>query len=287
MARMISKWRRRIKKPKIAYVLKMFPRLSETFILNEMLELERQGTEIIIFSLKKPNEGIFHPQLSNLKAPVFYLEDFDTKKWPVWLGNVWPRLVPKKGFDTLLESCSILKNRDITYKCLIAGNGSDADMLYNKRNDLGLEDAVEFAGAKTPDEIIDLMRRAAILCLPCRIAEDGNRDALPTVLLEALACGLPVISTNISGIPEIIDSGENGVLINPDDPVSLADEIERLLNSTQLREQYSKAGLKKAKESFDIKNNVEILKNLFVESIASGLSEGINETKTIDVENEQ
>jgi len=402
---------------KIAYILKMFPRLSETFILNEMLELERLGVEITVISLKKPNEGKFHPQLSNLKAPVYYLDDLDAKKWVSWLGEAWPwlepnredfwklmekvishkdnklmdytlysawaaskimelgidhihshfgslsstiayfagrissvpfsftahakdiyvydmeehllgeklraakfavtvtnynknylhnqnpglepdkikviyngvalenimftppevrekdfilgvgRLVPKKGFDTLIETCDILKKRGVAFKCVIAGNGSDAEMLYNKRNDTGLEDVIEFAGARTQDEIIDLMRKATVLCLPCRIAQDGNRDALPTVLLEALACGLPVVSTNISGIPEIIDMGENGVLVNPDDAVSTADEIERLLSSQALRDRYSKAGFKKAKDSFDIKNNVGLLKNLFVEGI--------------------
>jgi hypothetical protein len=84
---------------KIAYVVKMFPRLSETFILNEMLELERQGVEITVFSLKKPNEGKFHPQLSDLKARVFYLDDFDTKKWASWLGEAWPHL--EQGPDDL------------------------------------------------------------------------------------------------------------------------------------------------------------------------------------------
>ncbi len=404
-------------KIKIAYILKMFPRLSETFILNEMLELERQGVEITIFSLKKPNEGKFHPKLSNLRAPVYYLEDLDIKKWVVWLGEVWPllmlrkenfwklmervlndkdnnlmdhvlysawvaaritelgishihshfgslsstiayfaggiasvpfsftahakdiyvynmeehllgeklqaakfavtvtdynknyllqhnpglesdkinvifngvaleninytptsarekdlilgasRLVPKKGFDTLLDACDILKRRGIAFRCVIVGDGSEADMLLDKRNNLGLEDAVEFLGARIHDEIIDLMGKATVLCLPCRIAEDGNRDALPTVLLEALACGLPAISTDISGIPEIIESGVNGVLVNPDDPASLADEIERLLNSADIREEYSKAGLEKARESFDIEKNVGLLRDLFVESI--------------------
>ena len=68
------------KNRKVGYVVKMFPRLSETFVLNEILELERQGVEVVIFSIKKPNEGKFHPQLSALKAPVFYLDDLDTKK---------------------------------------------------------------------------------------------------------------------------------------------------------------------------------------------------------------
>jgi len=406
---------------KLAYVVKMFPRLSETFILNEMLELERQGVELIIFSLKKPNEGKFHPQLTNLKAPVFYLEDFDTKKWASWLGEVWPnltpgpdnlwklvgralnekdvhfmdyvlwsawiaarliehnvrhihshfaslpstlayfagniasipfsftahakdiyvydmeehfhreklfsakfvvtvtdynkkyihnenpdlelekikvvfngvdlknirpvpesereknlilgvgRLVPKKGFDTLLDACEILKKRGNEFKCLVAGGGPEEEMLLARRDQLDLGEYVEFMGAATQDQIIDLMRRATMLSLPCRIAEDGNRDALPTVLLEALACGLPVVSTSISGIPEIIDSGENGVLVNPDDPETLADEMEKLLKSHQLRAQYAESGVKKAENSFDITRNVNALKDLFSESIRAAV----------------
>jgi colanic acid/amylovoran biosynthesis glycosyltransferase len=409
---------------KIAYILKMFPRISETFILNEMLELERSGIDITIFSLKKPNEGKFHPQLSNLKAPVYYLEDLDSKKWVPWLGEVWPhldsqkenfwrlmerlilegdnktveyalasawtaakvmefdiehihshfgslsstiayfastissvpfsftahakdiyvydmeehllaekllaaefavtvtdynkdyildqnpgldsdkieiirngvrleeiayrpvstrekdlvlgvgRLVSKKGFDTLIEACDILKRRGAAFRCIIAGDGSDAGLLYEKRGDLELEDTVEFMGAMTQDEVIDLMSRATLLCLPCRIAPDGNRDALPTVLLEALASGLPIVSTNISGIPEIVESGENGILVDPDDPVSLADEVERLLGSADLREKYSKAGLGKARESFDIRKNVEKLNNLFAECVTANSGKG-------------
>jgi len=416
------------KVPKLAYVVKMFPRLSETFILNEMLELERQGVELIIFSLKKPNEGKFHPQLTDLKARVFYLEDFDTKKWASWLGEVWPnltprpdnlwkligralnekdvhfmdyvlwsawiaarliehdvrhihshfaslpstlayfagniasvpfsftahakdiyvydmeehfhreklfsakfvvtvtdynkkyihnenpdlesdkikvvyngvdlknirpvpesereknlilgvgRLVPKKGFDTLLDACDILKKRGIEFKCLVAGGGPEEEMLLTRREQLDLGEFVGFLGATTQDQIINLMSRATLLSLPCRIAEDGNRDALPTVLLEALACGLPVVSTNISGIPEIIDSGENGVLVNPDDPKTLADEMEKLLKSELLRKQYAESGIKKAENSFDISRNVGALKNLFSESIRTAV--------TVDFDNE-
>jgi glycosyltransferase involved in cell wall biosynthesis len=179
------------------------------------------------------------------------------------------RLVPKKGFDILINACDILKRRGIAFKCIIAGNGPDGEMLLEKRNDLGLDNIIEFTGALTQDEILELMGKATVLCLPCRIAPDGNRDALPTVLLESMACGLPAVSTNISGIPEIIDTGENGVLVEPDDPVSIADAMERLLGSDELREKYSKSGLQKAKDHFDIKRNVGLLRDLFAESVES------------------
>ena len=79
-------------KLKVGYVVKMFPRLSETFILNEILELERRGVEVVIFSIKRPNEGRFHPQVSDLKAKVLYLADLDAKRWPQWMGVEWPVL---------------------------------------------------------------------------------------------------------------------------------------------------------------------------------------------------
>lgn len=397
---------------KVAYITKMFPRLSETFILNEILELENLGAEITIFSAKKPNEGIFHPQLANLQANVFYLEGLEPKKWVNWLGDVWDRisvdksrlwdsveeaiiardinrleivfhsawvgakikelgiqhihahfaslpstiayyagqitgvpfsftahakdiyvyqndeyqltdklkaaesiitvtnynkkylaekmaggnsdkikvvyngididkfsfiddknrqhnlilgigrLVPKKGFDLLLRACKILKDNNISFKCLIVGDGTDANDLQALRNDLDLRDEVEFLGAKKQDEIIILMQKGTLMCLPCRIAEDGNRDALPTVILEALACGLPVISTNISGIPEIVDNEKDGILIEPEDCEKLAGQLKRLLKSEKLRRQFAREGQKKALARFDLKKNIKQLLKL-------------------------
>lgn len=404
---------------RIAYIVKMFPRISETFILNEILELERLGLEITIFSVKKPNEGKFHPQLSNLKARVHYLEGLETKKWINWIGDSWDlispfkdrfwnmvemaltnnesykiehvlqaawiaarakefgvkhfhahfaslpstlayysgrisgipfsytahakdifvysmndyqipeklkaagftvtvtrynynyllsqvpdidpeslkvihngvdldkrenpddlnksgntilavsRLVPKKGFDTLLDACRILKDSGISFRCLIAGDGSEALNLQRQQKELGLSADVEFLGPKRQNEVRELMSQATIMCLPCRIAEDGNRDALPTVLLEALACGLPVISTDISGIPEIIDSEQDGILVEPDNPEILAEQIKRLLASDELRGKFAVAGRKKAEQKFDLRKNIKSLYDLFLKSSGS------------------
>src|SRR5512138_1349385 len=82
---------------KIGYVVKMYPRLSETFIMNEILEMERRGAEVTIFSYKKPNEGQFHPQVSQVKARAYYMEDLDPRKWPQWLSKIWPSLNGNDG----------------------------------------------------------------------------------------------------------------------------------------------------------------------------------------------
>jgi len=401
---------------KIGYIIKMYPRVSETFILNEMLELERRGAEISIFSIRKPNEGMFHQQVASLKARAYYLEGFDVKKWGTWLGELWPhlaphahrlwplfeeglaendndkleilmlsawiaaraselglnhlhahfaslpstmayyahlitglpfsftahakdifvydtdehllskklsaakfvvtvtnynyryltekapnldpsvikvihngidvdrllpvypadrednlilgvgRLVPKKGFGTLLEACRLLKDRRVSFRCLIVGEGTEADNLKLRKQQLGLSDNdVEFAGPKTLDEVLDLMGRATLFCLPCTVDNDGNQDALPTVIIEAQALGLPVISTSISGIPEMIEPEISGILVEPDRPGDLSDQIERLLVSKELQNKLARGGRKRAEDKFDLKKNVESLYKCYLQ----------------------
>jgi len=395
---------------KVGYIIKMYPRISETFILNEMIELEKQGADITIFSLKKPNEGIFHPQVAALKAKAHYLEGFDVKKWGTWLGDLWPhlsphshrlwplmekalaeqdnyklemlmlaawigakatelginhlhahfaslpssmayfahlitgipfsftahakdifvydmnehllaekltrakfvvtvtnynytylteqapeidpslikvihngidvdrynpvdpadrednlilgvgRLVPKKGFNTLLDACKQLKDKNIPFKCLIVGDGPEKENLFNQKAELGLSDnELEFAGARTLDEVLNLMGKASVFCLPCTVDTDGNQDALPTVIIEAMALGLPVISTSISGIPEMVDHGETGILVEPDKPEELSIELEKMLKSRELRGEYAQAARKRAVEKFNLKKNAGTL----------------------------
>lgn len=398
---------------RIGYVAKMFPRLSETFVLNEILELERQGAEVTVFSAKKPNEGRFHPQLAALKAPVLYLEDLDAKKWAGWVSRDWDtlrasrdriwdlldealgrgdaaavdqiwsgawiasralelgldrlhshfatlpamlahlahrvsgipysftahakdifvyspeetrlpelvdradfmvtvteynkrylrgripeldadkiqvvhngidlsaftpvpeseraddlilgvgRLVPKKGFDVLLRACELLRARGVTFRCRIAGGGVSEGELHALRDELGLQDSVEFLGPLKVNAVRDLMREATVFALPCRTAADGNLDALPTVLLEALACGLPAVSTAVSGIPEIITDGREGLLVPDEDPVALADALERLLESRELRAACGRHGRAKAETAFDIRRSVGRMHELF------------------------
>jgi glycosyltransferase involved in cell wall biosynthesis len=93
---------------------------------------------------------------------------------------------------------------------------------------LGLGDCVRLAGALSQADLFAEYQAASVLCLPCRIVPDGDRDGIPNVLAEAMACGLPVVSSAVSGIPELVDHGATGLLVPPDDPVAVADALQRL-----------------------------------------------------------
>lgn len=399
---------------RIGYLLKMYPRFSETFIVNEILELERQGLEILIFSLKSPEGGRFHPNLAMVQAPVTYLPEYGQKEFWGFLKENWEqlkihswdlqpaleyafkddlnkgmipfmqalnlclllkkynishlhahfaslpayvamlanlisgisysftahakdiynyqinqellkdkiararfvitvsefnrrhllnlcdngnhskikvvynginlnlfspdggvprqnnliltvgRLVPKKGFEDLIEACNILKSKGENFTCKIVGAGELESVLRQKILEKNLQDQVDLTGPKTQIEVIELMKQATVFCLPCVVAPDGNRDGLPTVLLEALAMGLPVVSTKLTGIPEIIDHGQDGLLVDPNAPAELSESLLILLKDSALREKFSQNGIAKAKEKFNIATNARILKEYFL-----------------------
>jgi glycosyltransferase involved in cell wall biosynthesis len=398
---------------RVGYVLKMFPRFSETFVLNEVLELERQGLEVEIFSILPPTEGRFHPRLSKLCAGIRYLPasgylDFwnslrrnraslegrrkgygralwhalgspteaglknfmrasfiaetsldlqlhhlhahfaDTpaqvtmyasmmtgihysftahakdiyhqdvnwdllrdvatnsaflvtvseanrgyleRKLP---GPAWPkivrlynginldvfvppkakraenvvlsvgRLVEKKGFRYLIEAVGVLKNRGLNVDCRIIGEGEDKTALRSLISGLKLGRSVTLLGGLPQDRVLEHMQEAAVFVLPAVIAGDGNRDALPTVLLEALATGLPVISTDVVGIPEVLDKGKCGLLVAQRDTEALAEGMAMALRNAKLRRRLARLGRDKVEKAFDIRRNVSRLHRLLV-----------------------
>lgn len=402
---------------KIAYILKMYPRFSETFILNEILELERQGVDIRIYSLRKPDDGRFHAHLARVKANVVYAPQYpemepervqaahqslyrlnpaqymalrqhaESLPQPYGLKRflqagvvaahllqhpvdalhahfassatrvanlVWQligvpysftahakdifheevnpnslrgkirdahfvvtvsrfnqaylqqlaagqpadvrclyngidlsqftpaaatrrsnlilsigRLVEKKGFDQLILACALLRDWGIDFCCEIIGKGEQQGVLRQLIADLELDGQVDLIGPRPQDQVVAAYQRAALFALPCLVAADGNRDGLPTVLLEAMASGLPVISTNVTGNPEIVDQGINGLLVEPNDPLALAEGLARLLRAAELRTQWGAAARQKAERCFDVRHNVAQLRHWLAEPVAA------------------
>lgn len=379
----------------VGYILKQYPRLSETFILNEILGVERAGVKVSVHSLRHATEGRFHPAVADVAAMVHYPSNTDrsalwgalrsltdlrverlgevlefaerlpearraktvvgaievarrvietgvdhlhahfltvaahtahivhlmtgisysvtahakdiyrhTVDWDVasrvaanaaavitvcdanleylahrldgsganlvriynGLGPQAPavgydgrntdrllgvgRLVEKKGFDLLIETVASLRHIRPDIECVIAGDGDQRHQLERLAAELGVEDRVEFVGSVNQTQVAELMREATLLVAPCRVGADGNQDALPTVLIEALAAGLPAVTTAVAGIPEIITDGVEGRIVEGD-PARLCDTIAELLADPLTMRAMSAAGPLKANRRFD------------------------------------
>lgn len=177
------------------------------------------------------------------------------------------RLVVKKGFRDLVRACRFLQDKKISFRCLIVGEGEERESLTQQISALGLKDRVTLLGAQAQEEVLKLMREAAVLVLPCVVSPTGNQDGLPSVLIEALAVELPAISTTLSGIPEIIEHGRTGLLVPPGDSMSLASTIEQVFGNPGLRERLARAGLRKVRAQFDIRKTAMALRSHLVRSM--------------------
>ncbi len=394
---------------KLIYLLKMFPRFSETFILAELLELERRGCELEIYSLHRPTDRERHADVARLRAPVTYLPDRIHRRDVIdgvdsealgrqlreaarsadpkarkrvlqaaWLAprlaasgaghvhahfatsasevarqirrlggpgysltahakdifheSVRPadlrrrmaearfvvtvsdynrrhlarlapearirriyngldlerfaprpadrtaaedaplllavgRLVEKKGFEVLVEACGLLRDAGRPFRCQIVGKGEREAAIRRRIEDLALGDRVELLGPLPREALLELLPRATLFAAPCVVGADGNRDGLPTVLIEAMAMGLPAISTPVTGIPELVEQERSGLLVPPGDPARLAAAIARLLDDPVEAARLARAGRRRVERAFDLRRNVAVLDQQFTEAI--------------------
>ena len=331
---------------RVGYVLKTFPRLSQTFVQHELRALEHAGVPLTIFSLRAPRasdrdlvdpplvaevvilpgpddqlagqlaemarvRGItrLHAHFAKLStqvaraaaaelgipysftahardiyersvdpaalaerirdaAQVVTVSRFNVKhlarefrRRPALVYNGLPldeflysspqereplivgagRLVEKKGFHVLLDACRLLADQGVKFRCELIGEGVEREPLTARRAALGLEERVRLLGAKKPEKMKERMREAALLAVPSVIATDGDRDGLPTVMLEAMALGTPCVGTDVTGIPEVITDGETGLIVAQGDAVALAAACRRLLEDVALRQRLAAA----------------------------------------------
>jgi colanic acid/amylovoran biosynthesis glycosyltransferase len=367
---------------RVCYLLKRYPRLSQTFVLGEMLELERQGVEIVVIARDGSGEAIAHPATRRLRARVYYLRDLEPceERWDetvaallrelgvdhvhahfaTWaagaamraaalaglpysftahatdiyrdgvdgpalvekmaraafvvtvsecnrrhlrsllaasgrdarvlrlyngldLERVRPapaaarrpglvvavgRLIEKKGFSDLVEAARLLRARGEDVRTVIVGDGPERPALEAQVDRAGLADRVELVPALPQDEVLELIGSASAFALPCVVGADGDRDGLPTVLLEAMALGTPAVSTTVNGIPEMIENGVSGLLVGQRAPAELADAVARVLGSPELQARLAAGALATMGERFCIRHNVMQLARRFATSAA-------------------
>ena len=178
------------------------------------------------------------------------------------------RVVEKKGFPVLLAACRLLKERGVRFELLfISGAGVGEPALVKLIEELELSDVVTLRPAVTQEVLKEIYQQVTLFALACQIAENGDRDGIPNVLVEAMAAGLPVVSTTVSGIPELIEHGVSGWLVAPKDATALADALEKLIAAPALREQLSSAAREKVVRLFDAEANVNALHRLLLERL--------------------
>lgn len=393
---------------RVGYVLKMYPRFSETFIVSELLAIEAAGTSVDVFSLRPPVDGRFHESLADVRAEVTYLPQA-SKATEVWslLAEAQPvlgsladhlaellaaspvdatqavrlavavrqrrithlhahfgsvattvarlaallsgvpytftahakdifhcdvdvadlrrkledaaavvtvsdynlaylrrtygaaagavtriyngldlarfaftapgartpdqgppviaavgRLVEKKGFADLLEAVALMVAGGRDVRLELVGTGPLLQALAEQVERLGLERHVRLRGALPQGRVRDVVAGATVFAAPCVVSEDGNRDGLPTVLLEAMALGTPCVATPVTGIPEVVVDGVTGLLVPERDPAALAAALARLLDDRDLARNLATRARGLVEAEFDVRRQATMLQAL-------------------------
>jgi glycosyltransferase involved in cell wall biosynthesis len=169
------------------------------------------------------------------------------------------RLIAKKGFADLIRACGLLAERGKSFQCEIIGEGPLENELRTQIDQPNLQDRVALSGARPQREIRQRLGVASVFVLPSVVDAQGGMDNLPTVIMEAMATGLPVVSTKLGGIPEMVIENETGFLVEPGNVVALAGAIEKVINDRSLAQKLGEAGYKRAQELFSIEKNVRDL----------------------------
>jgi glycosyltransferase involved in cell wall biosynthesis len=170
------------------------------------------------------------------------------------------RLIEFKGFHHLIAACAELDRRGVAFECTLVGEGPWRERLEAQVAEAGLQERVHFAGLLTLEEVKRTLREADVFALGSVVDQIGACDVLPTVILEAMATGLPVVSTTLAGVPEMVEDGVTGLLAPPGDAHRLADALAGMLGSRDLRRGMGEAGRKRVAEHFASAHTAPVLR---------------------------
>jgi glycosyltransferase involved in cell wall biosynthesis len=177
---------------------------------------------------------------------------------PVILSVSWLRKI--KGIEYLVEACAILKKRGHSFRCMIIGGGEERENIERMIQDCDLSDRVVIEGAHPRAKIVSLLGTADIFVLP------SLSEGIPVALMEAMAMELPVVATRITGIPELVTDGESGFLVEPRNPEEIAGKVEKIFESPELGRRMGRKAREKVNREFDLKKNVKLLEELFLQN---------------------
>jgi len=168
-----------------------------------------------------------------------------------------------KGQRFLVEACRLLADEGVDVECRLVGAGADAPSLRERISALGLADRVHLTGEQTRPQVAELLRSSDVLATPSVPTRRGKREGIPMVLMEAMASGLPVVASRISGIPELVEDGVSGLLVPPGDPRALAVALRRVHDDEELRTRLALGGRAKVEHEFDVERSAALLLDRF------------------------
>jgi len=246
---------------------------GEDIYVHPVLLPEKLGEAKFIHSCTQYNLDYVKRQLGitglDGKAVAIH-HGLDVERYPIAAQSHEPpllvavgRLVEKKGLVYLIRACRRLVDQNYHFACHIIGPGPDYQKLESLVAELSLQDVVNLCGGIPHEKVIEQYDQAAIFVIPCIRGSDGSLDGIPNVLVEAMAMELPVVSTTVSGIPELIQDQVDGLLVPPRDEQSLTAALARLLDDPDLRQRLGQRGRQTVIEKFDIEANVRAVYDLF------------------------
>ena len=178
------------------------------------------------------------------------------------------QMLPCKGQIYLVQACAILRERGFHFNCTIVGEGIMREALESEIKERNLSGMVTLTGALKQEEIVAHLCGADFFCLPCIVDDEGYHDGIPVALMEAMAMGLPTISTAVSGIPELIEHGRSGLLVQQRDAEAIACAMENLFKQPKLRETIGKGGRARIEQGFNLQQSALNMAELFRSAVA-------------------
>jgi glycosyltransferase involved in cell wall biosynthesis len=173
------------------------------------------------------------------------------------------RLTAKKGLPTVFRALKLLTNQGLSLNHTLIGDGDDREKILALVNELGLTSVTRWLGTQPHHEVLEHYRNTDLFVLGCEVASNGDRDGIPNVLLESMAVGVPVVATDISAIPELVENGVSGLLVPPRQPERLAEAMQRMLTDQELRSRIIPVARQTVTDAFDNRRLIQDLAEIY------------------------
>jgi colanic acid/amylovoran biosynthesis glycosyltransferase len=235
---------------------------------------EKVGASSFVIAISEFNRRLLEPHA--VRTPVHVVHcgvdvPAEVRRYAPHEGQLLcvARLEEKKGHQYLIDACRILTERGVPVTCTCIGAGPLDASLRQRIADAGLSQCVTLAGARTLEEVQQALATSAVFVLPSVVTRTGNAEGIPVALMEAMAAGVPVVSTRITGIPELIEDGVSGLLVPQRDAQALADAIERLVSDRDLCERFRRAAFERVREEFRTEVSVAQVADYLRQAVSS------------------